>query len=69
MAWRIPETGPVGGKEARRPRLRWLEDAENDLRELKMKMWRRKTYNTNECACVVKEAKVLREPQRQPVNK
>jgi hypothetical protein len=27
-------------RRAGRPRLRWLEDAENDLRQLKMKTWR-----------------------------
>jgi hypothetical protein len=26
--------------EDRKPRLRWLEDAENDLHELKVNMWR-----------------------------
>jgi hypothetical protein len=29
-----------GRRKVGRPRSRWLEDTENDLRELKLKMWR-----------------------------
>jgi hypothetical protein len=28
-----------------KPRLRWLEDAENDVRELKVKRWKQKSSN------------------------
>jgi hypothetical protein len=36
-----------------------LEDVENDLRELKLKIWREKGENTEKWASVVKEVKVL----------
>jgi hypothetical protein len=30
----------VGGRKVGKPTLKWLEDSENDLRELKVKRWR-----------------------------
>jgi hypothetical protein len=42
-----------------RPRLRWLEDAEMDLREMKVKRWRHKTVDREEWASAIKEAKAL----------
>jgi hypothetical protein len=33
----ISENMPQVRREVKRPRLRWLEDAENDLQELKVK--------------------------------
>jgi hypothetical protein len=46
-----------------KPRLRWLEDAEKDLIEIKDKRWRLKAVSVN------KEAKALREQQTQEVSK
>jgi hypothetical protein len=43
-----------------RRRLRSLEDAENDLRDLKVKRWRQESNTTETWTCVVKEAKVVR---------
>jgi hypothetical protein len=40
------------------PELRWLQDGENDLREVKAKRWR-KIANRRECVFVIKEDKVL----------
>jgi hypothetical protein len=40
MTKRIHESKLEGRRKVRRPRLRWLDDVENDLRELKVKMWR-----------------------------
>jgi hypothetical protein len=40
------------------PRLRWLEDVENDLRELKLK----KENGRRERVSVLNEAKILSEP-------
>jgi hypothetical protein len=31
-----------------RPRIRWLEDAEKDNREMKVKRWRKKAVNSEE---------------------
>jgi hypothetical protein len=47
-----------------RARLRWLEDAVNDLRELNVKRWRQKENNREEWIFDVIEDKVLKEPQR-----
>jgi hypothetical protein len=57
-----PEGRRVGG-----PRLRGLEDVENDLRKLKVKR-RQKENNREEWASVVKEAKVLGGPYSQGVS-
>ena len=40
--------------------LRWIEDAEKDLREMKVKRWRQKTVNREERASAIKGAKALR---------
>jgi len=45
-----------------KPRLRWLEDVEKDLREMKDKRWRLKSVSVN------KEAKALRAQQSQAVS-
>jgi hypothetical protein len=53
----------------RRPRLRWLEDVENGLREVKVKRWRQTAVDREEWASVIREAKPLRGPQSQGVSK
>jgi len=45
-----------------RPRLRWLEEVEKDLREMKVKSWRQKAFDREEWGSVIKEAKALRGP-------
>jgi hypothetical protein len=46
-----------------RPRLRWINDVEEDLRILGVKRWRRKALDRQEWAFIIKEAKVkLKEP-------
>jgi len=51
----------LGGKRRMgRPRLRWLEDAEKDPWEMKVKRWRLKAVDREEWAPVMKEAKALR---------
>jgi hypothetical protein len=35
---------------------------ENDLRAMKVKRWRKKAQNREECSSVIKEAKVLKGP-------
>jgi len=41
--------------------LRWLEDVEKDLGEMKVR-WRQKTVQREEWASVIKEAKAVRGP-------
>jgi hypothetical protein len=41
-----------------RPRLRWINDLEDDLRKLGVKRWRTKTLNREEWASIIMEAKV-----------
>jgi hypothetical protein len=40
-----------------RPRMRWLEEVENDLKRMKVKEWKEKMRNREEWKLVVKEAK------------
>jgi hypothetical protein len=49
--------------------LRWLEDVEEDLREMKVKIRRHKAADREEWAFVVKEAKAVRGPYSQAVSK
>jgi hypothetical protein len=48
---------------------RWLEDVENDLQELKVKIWRQKANNTKEYVCDLKETGVLKGHYNHGVNK
>jgi hypothetical protein len=45
-----------------RPILRWLEDDEKDLWEMKVKRWWQKAIDRMEWAFIIEEAKVLRRP-------
>ena len=40
-----------------RPRLRWINDVEDDLRELGVKRWRTKVLDREEWASIIREAK------------
>jgi hypothetical protein len=62
----MDETGSVkkifeGKLEGRRgrgwPRLRWINDVEDDLRKLGVKRWRTKALDRVEWASIVREAK------------
>jgi hypothetical protein len=39
-----------------RPKLRWMEDTENDLCELRVKRWKRKVDSREEWGSIVKVA-------------
>jgi hypothetical protein len=48
----------LGGKRGRhRPRLRWIDDVEDDLRNMVIKRWRIKALDRVEWASIIKEAK------------
>ena len=50
--------GTLEGRRGRgRPRLRWLNDVEDDLRKLGVKRWRTKALDREEWASIIKEAK------------
>jgi len=46
-----------GRRGTGRPRLRWINDVEDDLRMLGMKRWRTKVLNREEWASIIREAK------------
>ena len=52
-------------RRMRRPRLRWLENVQKDLREIKFKIWQQKALDREELAFVIKETKAPRRPQTQ----
>jgi hypothetical protein len=56
------ESTSEGRRKVGRPRLRWLDDVENDLRVIKVRRWRKKAQNREELAPVIKKAKVLKGP-------
>jgi hypothetical protein len=65
---RMPETRsvkkvflgkPDGRRRRGRPRKRWLDDLEEDLRKLGVKGWRRKAEDREEWRHVAKKAEVL----------
>ena len=47
-----------GTKGKGRPRLRWIDDVEDDLRKLSVKRWRAKALEREEWASILREAKV-----------
>jgi hypothetical protein len=51
------ENNPGGIRILGKFRLTWLEDAENCLREHKMKTWRQKAINRKDWASLAKETK------------
>jgi len=57
---KIPESKPEGRKRMGSPRLRWLEDAEKNLWDMKVKRWRQKAVDREEWASAIKEPKARR---------
>jgi len=51
-----------------RPRMRWMEDVERDLWEMKVKRWRQKAVDREEWAFVIKETEAVRGPCSQGVS-
>ena len=50
--------GKLEGRRGRgRPRLRWINDVEEDLRKLGVKRWRTRALDREEWASIISEAK------------
>jgi hypothetical protein len=49
---------PVARREAGRPKLRWLDCIENDLKSMCVKRWRKKTEDRSVWAIILKETLV-----------
>jgi hypothetical protein len=48
----------LGGRRGRgRPRLRWTDDTDDDLRNMSIKRWRIKALDRVEWSSIIKEAK------------
>ena len=46
-----------GRRGTGRPRLRWIDDVEDDLRKLGVKRWRAEALDREEWASIIREAK------------
>jgi hypothetical protein len=47
-------------RRKRRPRMRWLDDVEGDLKKMEVKGWKEKMRDREQCRLVVEEAKAHR---------
>jgi hypothetical protein len=53
---------PEGLRLVGRPRKRWLDEVEQDWKQMGVRGWRRRAQNRDEWRSVLKEAKVLHGP-------
>jgi len=56
----------VGSRRERRPRMRWLDDVEKGVWEVKIKRWRQKTVDREEWASLIKDAKAVSQRPVEP---
>ena len=59
---KIFESKREGSRRRGKPRMRWLEDVEKDVLEMKVTRWRQGAVDREEWASVIKEIDVLRGP-------
>jgi hypothetical protein len=65
IPFKLIHSDPEGRRRTGRPRKRWVEDVEEDLRKMGVRGWRRTAKEKNEWADVIKEVKVLQGLYRQ----
>jgi hypothetical protein len=53
---------PEGKRSVGRPKMRWLDDVEEDLRKMGISGWRGKARRRDEWKSVLREVKVLQGP-------
>jgi hypothetical protein len=53
---------PEGRRGVGRPKMRWLDDVEEDLRKMRISGWRGKALRRDDWKSVLREAKVLQGP-------
>jgi hypothetical protein len=53
---------PEGRRSVGRPKMRWLDDVEEDLRKMKISRWGGKARTRDEWKSVLREVKVLQGP-------
>jgi hypothetical protein len=58
MAKKMFVTKPEGRRDIGRPKLRWLDDVEDDIKALGIRRWRIKAQDRNEWTAINREAKV-----------
>ena len=63
------ESKPEGRERMGRTRLRWWEDVEKDLQDMKGERWRQKVVDREEWASATNETKALRRPYSQGIIK
>lgn len=56
---KITRTKPECRRDRGRPRLRWIDDVEDDLRQLGVRGWRRKAQDRTEWRSIVMKARIL----------
>jgi hypothetical protein len=54
---KVTEWGPRSSRPVGRPRLRWLDQVEEDLKEMKVRNWGEKCKDRRLCNEIVKQAK------------
>jgi hypothetical protein len=58
---------PEGKRSVGRPKVRWLDDVEEDLRKMRISGWRGKARRRDEWKSALRKVKVLQGPQRHTV--